>query len=148
MMIIFMLAMVVLLVGPAAFGNKTLNVLTASMYPTVPVGSLITLDPDVTPDELEPGDIITFNLGGDLLATHRLMELDTENQQLITKGDNNDNVDEPMPFDALEGKVVYSVPKLGKVAASFNDRSMIPIVVVYLVVFIILVFIPEILKKE
>lgn len=147
-MVIILLALVAVLVGPRLFGYANLNVLTASMEPHIPVGSLITVDESVAPEDLEPGDVITLSLGGESRVTHRLMEKYDDRQIFITKGDNNNIVDSPVPYENLVGKVVMGVPKLGNLAANFGSREVIPYVMGFLVTFVLLIFIPEIFKKE
>lgn len=142
------LVLVALLVGPRLLGMEPVRVQTGSMYPNLPVGSLITVDRGVTPADIDPGDIITFTAGEELVVTHRVMEKLEAEERFITKGDNNESVDEPVRYERLYGKVVFCVPMAGDLALSFESRAIIPYVMGFLIVFILLIFLPEIFKKE
>ena len=50
------------------------------------------------PDDVIPGDIITYSIAGDndKLVTHRVVSIDEKRKEFITKGDANDLVDGPI----------------------------------------------------
>ncbi|MDY7558549.1 S26 family signal peptidase [Cryobacterium sp. 10C3] len=50
-----------LIVVPKATGSTPLTVLTSSMEPTLPPGTLIIVRP-VTPDEIRIGDVVTYQI--------------------------------------------------------------------------------------
>lgn len=110
-----------LLVGIRLFGIKVLTVLSPSMEPNYPTGSLIYLV-DVDPSTLQVEDVITYKLTGGTTATHRIKEIvPDENDPTVvrfrTKGDNNDTYDGSLvDFAQVEGKVVFCIPLLGYVA--------------------------------
>ena len=93
-----------LLVGVRLLGVEAYAVLSGSMEPTYPTGSLIYVKP-VSPEAIREGDPITFVLNEDLVvATHRVVTVDEENRSFITKGDANDAVDgAPVRFENLLG---------------------------------------------
>lgn len=109
-------AMAVLLVGLRVFGLQTYTVLSGSMEPAYPTGSLLYVK-KTAPEEVKVGQPITFVMNEDLLvATHRVVEIDAENQRFYTKGDANDAVDgSPVHFNNLIGVPVFSIPYLGYV---------------------------------
>lgn len=109
-------AIAVLPVGLRVFGLQTYTVLSGSMEPAYPTGSLLYVK-KTAPEEVEVGQPITFVMNEDLLvATHRVVEIDTENQRFYTKGDANDAVDgSPVHFSNLVGVPVFSIPYLGYV---------------------------------
>ena len=63
-----------LMVGARLFGFKVFTVLSGSMEPAYHVGSLIYVK-EVDYRELESGDVITFMLDEDTVATHRIVEV-------------------------------------------------------------------------
>src|SRR5688572_5679494 len=69
-------AIVVVVVLPRATQGAALTVLTGSMSPAVPVGSVVVVRP-VDPRTLEPGDVATYQPeeGKDVFITHRIMEV-------------------------------------------------------------------------
>lgn len=87
----------VALAGVRLVGFQVFTVLSGSMEPTYHVGSLIYVK-EVDAKELEPGDVITFMLDEDTVATHRITQVvpdenDPETLRFRTKGDANDNED-------------------------------------------------------
>ena len=80
-----------LLVGARIIGLQVFTVLSGSMEPNYHVGSLIYVK-NVDYKELEPGDVITFMLDEDTVATHRVVDVvpDAEDPSVLryrTKGD-------------------------------------------------------------
>lgn len=104
---------------PSIAGHSLLRVLTKSMEPAIPVDSLLVVR-ETPPEEIRPGDIISFyspdpDLGG-MVNTHRVTEVVQEGTQLsfITRGDANLLEDRyPVPGEAVIGRVVFISPWLG-----------------------------------
>ena len=113
--IIIVIVLCLSLIVPKVFGISSYTVLTGSMEPSVPVGSVVYAKA-VVPSTLETGDIAVFYDGrSDLPVTHRVVENQTEESQLITKGDANDSADlAPIPYQNILGKVVLHLPVLGR----------------------------------
>ena len=109
-----MVVLAVALVGVRLVGFEVFSVLSGSMEPAYRVGSLIWVQ-EREASEVEVGDPITFVLNEDLdVATHRVIEIDAENQHFYTKGDANDAPDgSPVHFNNLIGVPVFTVPYLG-----------------------------------
>lgn len=123
------LAIAVLLVFVVAFAGVRLvgltpfAVLSGSMEPDYPVGSLIYVR-EVDPQEISAGDAVTFEKGSGVVATHQAYEVDVEAQEIRTQGIANVNPDgsimhdaEPVPFSSVIGVPVACVPLLGYVNA-------------------------------
>ncbi|HEY9293229.1 MAG TPA: signal peptidase I [Microlunatus sp.] len=114
------LAIVALAVGltviPAVKGGQTLTVLSGSMVPRLPVGSVVVNKP-ADPATLHVGDIITYAIG-DNLVTHRIVKINQRagGRVFITKGDANDSVDSrPVRASQIRGQLWYAVPYIGTV---------------------------------
>lgn len=131
------------IVVPRAVGGTTLAVLSGSMEPNYPPGTLIVIRP-VEPEEISIGDVITYQLesGKPAVATHRVMEIgfraDGE-RQFITQGDNNPVPDaDPVREIQVRGKLWYAIPYLGYVS-NFMDQGqrsvLISVVAVGLLVY-------------
>ena len=106
------------LVGIRAIGFTPYTVLSGSMEPTYHVGSVVYVK-KVDPTALKVGDPITFRLTGDVIATHRIIEVHgegTPNLGFRTQGDANETVDGITPASAVIGKVTFSIPYLGYVS--------------------------------
>lgn len=105
---------------PQVMGYSILQVLTGSMEPTIPEGSMLLIQ-QTEPDTLQPGDIISFFSPDPLLDgalnTHRIQEVLTDGDTLefITKGDANFLEDQqPVSARQVVGKVIFISPMLGK----------------------------------
>ncbi|TNM64348.1 signal peptidase I [Streptomyces sp. NP160] len=101
---------------PRAAGATPLVVLTGSMAPGMPAGSVAVVRP-VDPASLRAGDVVTYEVaGGGALITHRVVATDHDASgalQLTTRGDANDDDDQPVPASAVRGQLWYSVPWVG-----------------------------------
>lgn len=87
-------------------------VLTGSMHDAFPAGSLVVTRP-VPTEDLEVGDIITYRSNG-ATVSHRIESINQSNE-FITKGDSNSSSDrEPVAARQIHGRVLTSVPKLGR----------------------------------
>lgn len=112
-----LLAMLVIVV-PLLVGGSPITVLTGSMEPKLPPGTLIIVKP--TPvEEIRVGDVITYQLrsGEPELVTHRVVERISSadgGTRFVTKGDANSIPDaNPVRDVQVRGTVWYAVPYLG-----------------------------------
>ncbi|MCK8475680.1 signal peptidase I [Microbacterium aurugineum] len=112
---------------PALLGATPLAVLTSSMEPTYPPGTLIVVQP--TPaDDIHVGDVITFQLhsGKPAVVTHRVIEVAVNaagEHVFRTQGDNNPDADVQAVREVqLKGKLLYAVPGLGWVQNILNGE--------------------------
>ncbi|MCT9621581.1 MULTISPECIES: signal peptidase I [unclassified Curtobacterium] len=116
---------VVLIVVPKAAGSTPLTVLTQSMDPTLPPGTLLVVRP--TPVEnIRIGDVVTYQItsGQPAVISHRVVSVASSSDGSRTftlKGDNNALAD-PAPVTAAQvrGVVWYSLPDIGLVNQLVN----------------------------
>ena len=152
-LVILVVLFAVLLVGARLIGLNVYTVISGSMEPTYSVGDLIYVK-EVAPESIKPGDPITFVLNEDLVvATHRVVAVDAENQRFTTKGDANEVEDAaPVHFNNLIGKPVFSIPILGYASNWVQNPPGIYIAVVGGLILLLAVFLPDIVagfrKKE
>ena len=150
----------VLLVGVRLFDIQVFSVISGSMEPEYPVGSLIYIK-ECDPSEVEVGDVITFVLSNKTPATHRVIGIDKENECFYTRGDANFDQahfeatgekiyteDPPVYFKNLIGKPVFTIPVLGYVAYYIQHPPGMYIAIAAGAVMLILVFLPDLFKKE
>lgn len=137
-----------LLAGVRLIGFTPYTVLSGSMEPVYPVGSLIYVR-KVPPEEVRVGDPITFVLDENLtVATHRVIEVDSETRQFRTKGDANSAPDgAPVLFENLIGVPKFSIPKLGFAANWITKPPGMYISGAAVVVLLVLLFLPDLLDK-
>jgi signal peptidase I len=113
-------AVTVVVVVPRATQGSAMTVLTGSMTPGIPVGSVVVVRP-VDPGTLQPGDVATYAKAGeeDTFITHRVVEADTSKDgtlEFVFKGDANRTPDPlPIPAADVRGEVWFHVPYLGTV---------------------------------
>ncbi len=106
-----------------AVGYQALAVQTGSMKNVYPVGSVVIVD-NSSPDDIALGDVISFVADGHMtIVTHRVIDIDTVNQCFYTKGDENNVTDtNPVVYENLLGKVVFSAPYAGRLLTFSHSR--------------------------
>ena len=137
----------VFLAGARILGFRVYNVISPSMAPKYNVGDLIYVRED-SPYDVKVGDPITFILNENLVvATHRVVRIDTENQRFYTKGDANDIEDaEPVHFKNLIGVPRFKIPYLGYVSDFVQHPPGTYITIGIAVVVLIGLFLPDIMR--
>ena len=145
-LVVLVVLFAVLLVGARLIGLNVYTVISGSMEPTYSVGDLIYVK-EVAPESIQVGDPITFVMNEDLLvATHRVVEVDAENQRFITKGDANEVEDAaPVHFNNLIGKPIFAIPVLGYVSNWVQNPPGIYIAVGGGLILLLAVFLPDII---
>lgn len=88
--------LIALAIGPRTGAYRTVSVLTGSMRPTMPPGSLVVVVP-VEPASLAVGDVVTFEAPtvDHPVVTHRIVQVVESGDQPVirTKGDANNAPD-------------------------------------------------------
>lgn len=113
--ILLTLVVALLLAAPGLLGWKQMSVLTGSMEPEIPVGSMVYVEP-VEPESLAEGDVVTFVQADGDTVTHRVVKNRTVEGTLVTKGDANEEEDmDPVPYERVVGKVGLTLPNAGEV---------------------------------
>ncbi len=119
LIIIVVIVSAVLLTVPRLFGLSVYHVESGSMAPALPAGSLIYVKA-VEPETIQPGDIITYALGGSTI-THRVVENRFVEGEMVTKGDANEQEDiQLVPYANIVGKVSSHLPVLGKLLVVYS----------------------------
>lgn len=133
----------VLLAGVRVVGLTPYAVLSGSMEPTYPVGSMIYVKA-ADPADVEVGDPITFYLSEGLIATHRVVSIDEAG--FHTKGDANNAEDgTPVARENLIGRPLFCVPKLGYVSSWISQPPGLYIAGCAALGLLALMFVPELL---
>ena len=148
-----LLILAVLLAGVRLVGLRPLTVLSGSMEPTYHVGSLIYVK-SVDYRDLKAGDVITFMLAEDTLATHRIVEgvpdeEDPATLRYLTKGDANEAEDGSLVhYKNVVGTPVFTIPKLGYVASYIQNPPGTYVALSAGAVVLLLMFIPDLFAPE
>ena len=100
------------LVIPQRMGYQTYNIMSGSMEPEIPVGSMIYVE-TVEPAQIKVGDVIVFRQEESVVA-HRVVENRVVSGEFVTKGDANEAEDfSTVPYRALLGRVKHHIVNLG-----------------------------------
>ena len=152
LIVIAVVALAILLAGVRIVGLTPYVVLSGSMEPTYHTGSLI-YDKKVDPFTLKEGDVITFMVSEDTLATHRIVGVVPDEDEpgtirFRTKGDANDAEDGTLVhYKNVVGTPVFTIPYLGYFSNWITHAPGKYIAITAAVVFLILLFLPDMLKK-
>ncbi len=111
---------IVLFIVPIAIGIRPFIVLSGSMEPTIKTGSIVYINTNVNYHEIQKNDIIAFKVNNQTV-THRVVEVNKNDESFITKGDANKDRDAlPVSFINYRGKTIFSIPYLGRIVAFFK----------------------------
>ena len=110
----FVMLLLVCCIGiPRFFGVNEFNILTGSMYPDYPIGTLVFVQ-SKDPSSIRPGEVVSYVMNEDLdIVTHRCVGNNYNDKMLITQGDANNSEDAPILYENVVGIVVFSVPYVG-----------------------------------
>lgn len=129
---------VLAIVVPAVTGSTTLTVLTSSMEPNLPPGTMVVVRP-TDPQKIEPGMIMTYQLksGEPTVVTHRVTQvlMTADGQRLfITQGDANPTADsDPVREVQVRGTVWYAIPYVGWAALALHGEQRAIVITVAVV---------------
>ncbi len=150
--VILAVLLAVLLVGVRLAGLQVYTVLSGSMEPAYHVGSVIYVK-KVPAEDIKIGDPITFVLDESLVvATHRVIEIETDEDGMIrfrTKGDANETPDgSPVLAQNLLGRPVFTVPYLGYFVSFIQHPPGSYIALAAGAVLLLLLFLPDRTAKQ
>ena len=138
-----------LIAGGRLIGLQPYTVISGSMSPKYPVGSMIYVK-KTTAAELKVNDPITYTLESGTVVTHRIIEIlpDEDNPTVVryrVKGDANDDADgEPVQIKNVIGKPVFCIPLIGYVAYFIQRPPGNYMLIMLFIGLVMLSFIPNI----
>ena len=144
-----LIILAVLLIGARFFGFTPYSVLSPSMMPKYPVGSLIYIKQTPTKD-ISVGDDITFVLDESLnVVTHQVVEIDEKHEFFTTKGIANKTRDASAVYHKnILGKVYFSVGYLGYISDVVTSPIGLVFFGVGLMLWVVLIYRHNHSKKE
>ena len=151
--VVLVVVVAIALVGVRLVGLQVFTVLSGSMEPTYQTGSLIYVD-EVDYKTLKEGDVITYMLNENTIATHRIVEVvpngdDPTVLEFRTKGDANDTVDGSLVhYKNIIGSPVFAIPKMGYLANYIQTPPGMYIAIAMGIILVFLIFIPDFFKKS
>lgn len=153
LLVTVVIVLALLLAGVRFLGFQVFTVLSGSMEPVYHTGSLIYVK-EVDYRDLGEGDVITFLLNEDTVATHRIVgvvpdENDPSVVRYRTKGDANDAEDGSLVhYKNVIGSPVFTIPKLGYLANYIQNPPGTYIAMSGGAILMILVFLPDLLGSS
>lgn len=110
---------------PQTAGCTPRVVISGSMEPAVPVGSIVYTNRWIKQENIKEGDIIAYGLSGGVSVLHRVVETDKNSRIWRTKGDANE-VSDPgaVSYEQYLGKMIFSLPYVGYLISVFKRRSI------------------------
>ena len=154
-LVIMILIIAILLVTLRIFGFNAYTIMSGSMEPSYPVGSLI-YTTNVNPSELHEGDVITFMNDETTIVTHRIKEVITETTssgesvlKFRTQGDANSSPDGKLVhYKNVLGTPTISIPYLGYISHFLQRPPGIYIAIIIGTFLISLIIIPSVTKRK
>ncbi|GHT82748.1 hypothetical protein FACS1894125_5680 [Actinomycetota bacterium] len=126
-------------------GYSEFIILTGSMTPEYPIGTLVIGQDVGNPNDLKVGDVITFTQKDGRSVTHRIVQI-TQNYQgsgqlgFKTKGDANPQPDPQVTIASnVRAKAVYQIPELGSIFQYVSGHWPV-VVAIYVLLLIVLMF--------
>ena len=145
---IILLALAILMFVPNFIGYKGIAVISGSMEPKIPVGSIVYAK-EAEFSDLEVGDVISYKINNDTMVTHRIYSIDEKKQTVVTKGDANEKVDTAeVKSNQIVGKVAMSIPLIGYITIYAKTPIGIIAICAIAAILILLNFLPDIFEKE
>ncbi len=135
---------------PRLAGYQVYNVISGSMEPSIPIGSLVVVQPK-GPSGVIEGDVIAFssNTEGGAIIIHRVLENQVAAGRLVTKGDANAEKDiNPVEYKQFLGRVVCSVPYLGMILQGAASPSGKVAAICLIIIAILLHSVAVLLKRD
>ncbi len=107
--------------GGEALGLGALAVATGSMGPSVPVGALAVCAP-LGGEVPQVGDVVAYRRSGTTVL-HRVVSVSGDGASVTCRGDRNEEPDPgEVPVDAVEGRLVFSVPGAGAALTALTEH--------------------------
>ncbi len=105
-------------------------VVSGSMEPKFPVGSICAIEKNYPIGKIKTGDIIAFSVDENTWITHRVMQISRDGN-FLTKGDANETMDFGwIDKSQYEGKTVGHIPYIGVICIVFYRQKKIIIFII------------------
>lgn len=130
-------------------GLDAFVVQSGSMEPKIPVGSMVYVKKN--PENLKVGDVITFQLSGDVRGTHRIIEILEENGETAyrTKGDANEEADSvPVSAERIIGRVCLSIPRFGFLVNYIQQPPGMYVAISAVALLLLLIVLPDLIFED
>lgn len=107
------------ILGPRIIGYNPYIILSGSMYPDIPTGSVAIVH--VTDKNADIGDVIAYQLNDGVPVIHRIVDKNEETGNYIMKGDANNTIDAiEVEQSQIIGRFVKCIPYAGYILQYFE----------------------------
>lgn len=146
-LVILIVFVAVLLIAPKVLGFESMVVLSGSMEPEYPVGSMVYVK-DVNYEDIEVGDVISYRLSDGTMVTHRVAAINDDGT-LTTKGDANNVADaSPVKESQVFGEAKWKLPYFGYISSFIKSAGGIAVLCALAIAIILLSVLPSIKDDE
>lgn len=151
LLVTVVVALALLLAGGRLIGLRTFVVLSGSMEPLYPTGSLIYVKNIENTGSIPAGTVITYMISEDTVVTHRVVAAvpDGEDPTVVryrTKGDANEAEDGTLVhYRNVIGTPVFTIPGLGYLANYIQNPPGSYVAMCLGALFVLMLFLPELL---
>lgn len=120
-------------------GYSVMTVLSGSMQPTIPTGSLVAIRA-VNPREIQVGDVVTYLRPNNTTVTHRVIEIlnnyqGSGNHAFRLQGDNNLTPDAEVVLEHnIIGEVFFNNLMLGRMVSFIQDAIILIVILLVLAI--------------
>ena len=145
-----LILLAVALVGVRLVGLDLYVVLSGSMEPEYKTGSVIYVK-ETEATELEVGDVITYQIDAETVATHRIIEITEVDGDVAfrTKGDANEMEDATAVLaNQVVGTPIFTIPNLGYLVSYIHTASGRYAVIAVGATLLLLMFLPDLIFEE
>lgn len=98
-------------------------IVSGSMEPKFPVGSICIIEKNYPVEKIKVGDVIAFSVDKKIWVTHRVVQISREGN-FLTKGDANQTVDFGwIDKRQYEGKTIGNIPYIGVCCMFFSRQK-------------------------
>lgn len=105
---------------PLTFSWGSATVVSGSMEPAIPVGSIVLIHEQ---DTYQIGDMIAYETDSGVAITHRIISI--QENSVITQGDANKKPDPPFTDDKIIGKIEIVIPYIGALILFLKHPAML-----------------------
>lgn len=120
---------------PTINGYAVLEVISGSMEPKISKGDIVIIDTKV--NNYKAKDIVTFKDTNGSYVTHRILEINKD--KVITKGDANNTIDDPINIDSITGKYICKLSGLGALIKSIRSPFALVMILIIGILLCVLV---------
>ncbi len=150
LLLIIVILVCIPLTVPRLFGYEVYSVVSGSMEPAIPTGSMVYIK-SAEPEDIMEEDVIAFYSPSnpDAIITHRVVKNKVVSGEFETKGDANDANDPvPVPYDNLVGRVTVSIPFAGELLSGIVTTEGKIVIIGIVVISVVLQIVAGIIQKK